>query len=105
MNTSIDISIMDPFNIVIKTGGKQIDLNIHPQEAGSYKIVYHGALAGELYMGSEGENWEAVSADDLDQAGYPVYEYDETSGHAHLLLDDDIIQQIGEEIRKFQNLV
>ena len=46
---------MDPFNIIINAGGEQIDLNIHPQESGTYKIVYHGALIGEIFLGSDGE--------------------------------------------------
>lgn len=90
---------MDPFNIIIKNQGTQIDLNIHPQEAGSYKIIYHGALMGEIFMGDGGENWQAISANDLDSGGYPIYENDETSGHADLLLDVRIVQMIGKEIK------
>ncbi|WP_442591384.1 hypothetical protein ACSBL2_09160 [Pedobacter sp. AW31-3R] len=95
---------MDPFNIIIRPGGNQIDLNIHPQEAGTYKIIYHGALLGEIFMGSGGENWEAITADELEPGGYPVYEYDESSGHQDLLLDEQVIQEIGHEIAKSQNL-
>lgn len=94
---------MDPFNIIISPKGSQIDLNIHPQEAGTYKIIYHGALLGEIFMGSSGENWEAVTADALEPGGYPVYEYDESSGHQDLLLDEQVIQQIGREIAKSAN--
>lgn len=95
---------MDPFNIIITTDGRKIDLNIHPQEAGSYKIIYHGGLIGEIFMGSDGENWEAVSADDLMMEGFPVYEYDETSGHAPMLSDSGVVAQIGKKIREYQNL-
>lgn len=35
---------MDPFNVVISPKDIQIDFNIQPQEAGTYKIIYHGAL-------------------------------------------------------------
>lgn len=95
---------MDPFNIIISTGGNQVDLNIHPQEAGTYKIIYHGALLGEIFMGSGGENWEAITADELEPGGYPVYEYDESSGHQDLLLDQQVIQEIGRQIAKSQNM-
>ena len=37
---------MDPFNIVIKAQGEQIDLNIHPQDGANFKVVYHGGLVG-----------------------------------------------------------
>lgn len=94
---------MDPFNIIIRPEGSQVDLNIHPQEAGTYKIIYHGALLGEIFMGSEGENWEAVTADELVPGGFPVYAYDQSSGHQDLLLDQEVIDQIGREIAKTRN--
>ena len=91
---------MDPFNIIISSKGEKIDLNIHPQEAGTYKIVYHGALVGEIFMGSDGENWEAVTAEELEPGGYPIYEYDETSGHQDILLDEATVQEIGSQISR-----
>ncbi|RYF97749.1 MAG: hypothetical protein EOO02_20310 [Chitinophagaceae bacterium] len=94
---------MDPFNIIIKPAGRQVDLNIHPQEAGTYKIIYHGALLGEILMGSDGEIWEAITADELEPGGFPIYAYDETSGHQDLLLDQNVVDQIGKEITRTQN--
>jgi len=95
---------MDPFNIIIRREKEQIDLNIHPQEAGTYKVVYHGALLGEIFRNSQGENWKAVTADQIKPDGFPVYEYDETSGHEYILLDDGTVQEIGEQIAINQNL-
>lgn len=89
---------MDPFNIMISTGGEKIDLNIHPQEAGTYKVIFHGALLGEIFMGNGGENWEAMTAEELEPAGFPIYEYDENSGHEDILLDDATVQEIGRQI-------
>ena len=91
---------MDPFNIIISSKGEKIDLNIHPQEAGTYKIVYHGALVGEIFMGNDGENWEAITAEELEPGGYPIYEYDETSGHQDILLDEATVQEIGRQISR-----
>ena len=91
---------MDPFNIIISSKGEKIDLNIHPQEAGTYKIVYHGALVGEIFMGNDGENWEAITAEELEPGGYPIYEYDETSGHQDILLDKATVQEIGRQISR-----
>lgn len=90
--------IMDPFNIIINPAGEQIDLNIHPQESNTYKIVYHGALIGEIFLGSDGETWQALTADELQPGGFPIYEYDETSGHQYILLDEDTVQEIGRQI-------
>jgi len=93
---------MDPFNIMITVKGAQVDLNIHPQQAGVYKITYHGALLGEVLMGNEGKNWEVMTADELEPGGFPVYEYDETSGHQDMLLDDATVQEIGKQITQVQ---
>lgn len=99
----VKTKFMDPFNIVIKPGNTQIDLNIHPQEAGTYKVIYHGALIGELFMGSNEDIWEALTAEQLEPGGFPVYRYDESSGHEDLLLDKRVIQLIGDQILRSQN--
>lgn len=89
---------MDSFNVIINTDKEEIELNIHPEEAGTYKIVYHGALIGEIFLGSDGEKWKALTADELQPGGFPVYEYDETSGHQDILLDEEMVQEIGRKI-------
>ena len=95
---------MDPFNIVIRSKeGKQIDLNLHPQEAGTYKVIYHGALIGEIFMGSNDRNWEALTAEQLEPGGFPVYQYDENSGHEYIMLDEKTIQEIGQKITESQS--
>nr|WP_199083572.1 hypothetical protein [Pedobacter sp. ASV19] len=70
---------MDPFNIVIKAQGEQIDLNIHPQDGVNFKVVYHGGLVGEMFL--DNGNWQA-----------------ENSGHADILLDEAVIAKIGREL-------
>jgi len=87
---------MDPFNIVIKVEGRQIDLNIHLQLGDNFKVIYHGGLAGEMFL--DDAFWQAVSADDLNSDGYAIYEYDENSGYADILMDRTVIAQIGKEI-------
>jgi hypothetical protein len=86
---------MYTIHVIIETP-KEIDLNIHPQDGANFKVVYHGGLVGEMFL--DNGNWEAVSADDLDTGGYPIYEYDENSGHADILLDQDVITLIGREL-------
>lgn len=49
-------------------------------------------------MGSDGETWEALTAEELEPGGFPVYEYDETSGHQNMLLVVAVVQKIGKEI-------
>ena len=90
--------IMEPFNMVINADSEQIELHIHPQESRTYKIVYLGALIGEIFLGSDGETWQALTADELQPGGFPVYEFDETSGHQDILLNEDTVQEIGRRI-------
>ncbi|TDQ11936.1 hypothetical protein [Pedobacter metabolipauper] len=91
---------MDPFNIIIEEQGRKIDLNIHPQEAGSYKIVYHGGLVGEIFMGAAGENWEAVSIEDLDPGTHPMYEYQDPLDDIRFILKEPVVQKIGDQISR-----
>lgn len=93
---------MDPFNIMISVSGEQIDLNIHPQETGNYKIIFHGALLGEIFKENGTENWEAMTAEQLEPGGFPVYEYDENSGHEDILMDAAAVQEIGRQISHLQ---
>lgn len=51
-------------------------------------------------MGSDGEKWEAVTAEQLRPEGFPIYESDETLSHRDILLDEVIVQQIGRHILK-----
>ena len=91
---------MENFDVNINYKGEELTLNIHPEEAGSYQVIFHGALVGELFMG-DSENWEAVPADDPEAENRPVYEYDETSGHVDMLKDDAVVQQIGRAIAQY----
>lgn len=90
---------MDPFNIVINYQNEQVDLNIHPEAGDKYKIVFHGGLVGEMYWTDDG--WQAVSANELYGGGYPIDVYDETSGHADLLLDEGVVVRIGQQLDRF----
>lgn len=86
---------MDPFNIILNVRGEQVDLNIHPQQGGRYKIIYHGGLLGEIFRGNEDEQWEAVRAQELQSGGFPIYQDQETSSYQDILLDQKIVQDIG----------
>ena len=89
---------MESFTIKIWKEGEEINLNIHPQQAGTYKIIYHGALLGEILITRWSKKWETITADELEPGGFPVYEYDETSVHQDILLDHATVQEIGRQI-------
>ena len=89
---------MEPFIITVGKGQAEIELHVHPQQAGSYKIIFHGALLGEILIDKGYKDWQAISADELQPGDFPVYAHDETSGHQDILLDDALVQEIGRQI-------
>jgi hypothetical protein len=91
---------MENFKVNLIYKGEELTLDIHPEEAGSYQVIFHGALVGELFM-KDAENWEAVPADVPEAGNRPVYEYDETSGHVDMLKDDEVVQNIGKAIQPY----
>ena len=94
---------MDPFNIIVNLDGQKFDLNIHPQEAEVFKILYHGGLVGEIIRSDKGDSWKAVSVRDLDpDLLTPMYEYDGSIDDVRIILEGDHAQQIGQAIEAYQ---
>ncbi|MET1054391.1 MAG: hypothetical protein ABWY16_03700 [Pedobacter sp.] len=94
---------MDPFNIIVSLDGQKFDLNIHPQEAEVFKILYHGGLVGEITRTNDGLDWRAVSVKDLDpDLEMPMYEYDGSIDDVRIILEGDHAQQIGRAIEAYQ---
>lgn len=94
---------MDPFNIIVNLDGQKFDLNIHPQEAEIYKVLYHGGLVGEITRQNETNSWKAVSVKELDpELGLRMYEYDGSIDDVRILLEGDHASQIGRAIDSYQ---
>lgn len=87
---------MDSFNIIINISGQEIALTIQPEEAGTYKVIYHGMLVGEITMGEDG--WNAIPMDQVNPGIFPMYEHKADSDVPRLVLDKKIVAQIGEAI-------
>ncbi|TDO23238.1 hypothetical protein [Pedobacter duraquae] len=87
---------MDSFNIIISVSGQELALTLQPEEAGTYKVIYHGMLVGEITMAENG--WEALSMDEVSPGIFPMYEHKADSDAPRLVLEKKIVAQIGEAI-------
>jgi hypothetical protein len=93
---------MDPFNIIVNLDGQKFDLNIHPEEAATYKILYNGGLVGAITMGSDGETWTAIPVTELaPELEVPMYEYNGAEDEVRIILEGDHAQQIGRAIAQY----
>ena len=89
---------MKSFDIHINLEGKTVSLTIQPEEAGTYKVIYHGTLVGEITMGNTGENWEVIPIDQVNPGIFPMYEHDAAKSTGRITLDPETVQNIGKEI-------
>lgn len=97
---------MDPFNIIVNLDGQKFDLNIHPQEAATYKVIYHGGLVGEITMSDNGESWKAISVKELSpELETPMYEYDGSIDDVRIILEGDHAQIIGNAIAIYEGRI
>jgi len=97
---------MDPFNIIVNLDGQKFDLNIHPQEAATYKVIYHGGLVGEITMAANDESWKAISVRDLEpDMETPMYEYDGSIDDVRIILEGDHAQIIGNAIASYEGRI
>lgn len=93
---------MDPFNIIVSLNGQKFDLNIHPQEAAHYKVIYHGGLVGEIVRAQEKNDWKAISIKDLaPDLETTMYEYDGSIDDVRIILEGDHARVIGEAIDRY----
>lgn len=89
---------MDPFNIIVSLDGQKFDLNIHPEEGATYKVLYNGGLVGAIVFNGDGK-WEAVSVADLTpDLEAPMYEYNGAEDEVRIILEGEHAQHIGRAI-------
>lgn len=96
---------MDPFNIIVKLDGQKFDLNIHPEEAATYKVLYHGGLVGEIIRDNDSETWSAIPVEELEpEHNMRMYEYDGSIDDVRIILQGDHARQIGKAIAAYQGI-
>ena len=87
---------MDSFDIIISVEDKEVSLTLQPEEAGLYKVIYHGMLVGEVSAGEYGDSWRSVPMEKVTPGIYPMYEHDASKDIPRIVLDEATLQQIGE---------
>ena len=89
---------MEPFNIKIGYGEKEVTLTILPIEAGYYKVIYYGGILGAVCYDAQSECWQAVPENEIEVGDLPMYRHDLNGDRLEVVMNDGCIQEIGSEI-------
>ena len=89
---------MEPFNIKIGYGEKEVTLTILPIEAGYYKVIYYGGVLGAVCYDEQSDYWQPVPIDEIEAGDLPFYQHDLNGDRLEVVLNDGCIQEIGAEI-------
>lgn len=87
---------MEPFNIRIGYGAKEVSLTILPIGDQQFKVIYYGAILGGLKYAAD--CWEAIAPEALEAGDLPFYHHNVNSGNVNVILNDATIDEIGAEI-------
>jgi hypothetical protein len=97
--------LMEPFNIKIGFGPKEVTLTILPADEGYYKVIYYGGIIGAVRLENGVNCWEMLAEGEYDAGGLPYYQHNMNSDRIKVVLDDITVDHIGEEIEnKIQDL-
>jgi len=88
---------MEPFNIKVGFGEREVTLTIMPHEA-YYKVIYYGGILGAVRFENDTDLWEIVPADEVEAGDLPMYQDDLSGDRLKIVLDDETVDEIGEEI-------
>jgi hypothetical protein len=89
---------MEPFNIKVGFGEKEVTLTILPAPEGYYKVIYYGGIIGAVRPESDGEDWEQVPDEDIVPGDLPLYQPDLNADRLDFVLCEHTVDHIGEEI-------
>jgi hypothetical protein len=95
-----NLQLMESFDIIIAVQDKEVSLTLQPEKAGTYKVIYHGMLVGEITSGEYGDSWRAVPMEEVKPGIYPMYEHDASKGIPRIVLDDVTLRQIEEAMEE-----
>ena len=87
---------MEPFNIKIGYGVKEVTLTILPTEEQYYKVIYYGGIIGAIKL--DIDCWELVPEEEIVPGDLPLYKHDLNSGIPNFVLNEATVDEIGEEI-------
>jgi len=90
-------AIMEPFNIKVGFGENEVTLTILPTE-NFYKVVYYGGILGAIKYENDTDGWELMSREEYTAGDLPFYTQELNSDRLEFVLDDNMVDHIGEEI-------
>ncbi|TDQ08195.1 hypothetical protein [Pedobacter metabolipauper] len=88
---------MEPFNIKIGYGEKEVTLTILPTDEAYYKVIYYGAILGAIRYQAD-DSWELVPEEEIIAGDLPMYVHDLKADRLDVVLNDTVVDEIGEEI-------
>jgi hypothetical protein len=89
---------MEPFNIKVGFGVKEVTLTILPSEEGYYKVIYYGGILGAVRLEKDTNGWEIVPDGEYDAGDLPFYKPNLNADQLDFILDTRAVDEIGEEI-------
>lgn len=89
---------MEPFNIKVGFGEKEVTLTILPASEGYYKVIYFGGIVGAVRPEADGEGWEQLEEDEVPAGDLPLYKPDLNADRLNFVLCEHTVDRIGEEI-------
>lgn len=92
---------MEPYNIKISYGTKEVTLTILPTDEGYYKVIYFGGILGGVYF--DGKDWDLVEQDKITAGDLPLYEPGRIGERIEVELNDHVVDRIGWEISLYEN--
>jgi len=89
---------MEPFNIKVGFGEKEVTLTILPASEGYYKVIYYGGILGAVKYDNDTDGWESVPEGEYSAGDLPFYHHELKSDRLDFVMDDSAVDHIGEEI-------
>ncbi|RZM11885.1 MAG: hypothetical protein EOO88_46295 [Pedobacter sp.] len=92
---------MEPFNIKTGFGEHEVTLTILPHEQVYYKVIYFGGVLGAVKFENDTDLWEKVPQEEIEAGDLPFYQDDLSGDRLKIVLNDDLVDEIGEEIELY----
>ncbi|MEJ5961683.1 hypothetical protein [Pedobacter immunditicola] len=89
---------MEPFNIKVGYGDNEVTLTILPTKEKYYKVIYYGGIVGAIRYMNDTDGWEVVPPEEVVAGDLPLYEPDLTGERLEVVLNDETVDEIGNEI-------
>ncbi len=89
---------LEPFNVKTGYGEKEVTLTILPTNEGYYKVIYYGGILGAIRYENDTDGWEVVPPEEVVAGDLPLYEPDLSGERLEVVLNDETVDEIGEEI-------